>query len=451
MVFRKRQRRLRSGQEHARTGQGAHLSLLHFYVRMTAIVMVVLLSGFSAGILVERWVLDGDGSLPASVSGSDLNTIVGVIEDNYLYRPTDAGAQDEFREGLERKAIEGMVTSLDDAYTRYLVPADAAVASDQLEGAYGGVGVTLQPAHGLLVVARVTPDSPASRAGVAAGDVVRRIDGQPVDAQGEPTLTGDLRGPAGSTVTLLIERPGAAEPLSFSLVRESIIVHPVSFEMIGGTQYARIRIDIFGDRTTAELDEAIVLAGNQGAVGIVLDLRGNGGGWVRSAQETIGRFLASDAGPALYEDADPEPGGEYELPILTPSAAPSDLPVVVLVDRNTASAAEIVAGSLRDHDRALIVGEQTFGKGSVQRIFDLEDGGSLRITVAEWITPDRIRIEDQGIRPDVVVDVTAYGTTQGDPFVRSAATMLESGVTRPADLANGGGPVVTTGTPAPPR
>ena len=450
MVFRRRQRRLRTGDEHVKPRRGGELSSLHFFVRMTAIFMAVLLSGVSAGILIERWVIDGEGLRSATGNDSDLETIVGVLEDNYLYRPVEAGAQDQFREGLERKAIEGMVTSLDDAYTRYLVPAEAAVASDQLEGAYGGIGVTLQPAHGLLVVARITPDSPASRAGVAAGDVIQQIDGQPVDAGGEPTLTGDLRGPVGSTVTLLIDRPGTPAPISRSLVRETIIVHPVSFEMVSGTRYARIRIDIFGDRTTAELDEAIVMAGAQGAAGIVLDLRGNGGGWVKSAQETIGRFLAASAGPALFEDANPEPGGEYALPILNPAGAPTDLPIVVLVDRNTASAAEIVAGSLRDHDRALIVGEQTFGKGSVQRIFDFEDGASLRVTVAEWITPDRTRIEDEGIRPDVVVDSTAYGRASGDPFVDTATALLGSGISRPGDLAHGGSPA-TPATPAPPR
>ncbi len=434
MVFRTRQHRSRADNETARSRRSADLSPLHFRVRMTAILMAVLLSGFSAGILVERLAIDGAGSVKAELS--DLETIAAVIEENYFYRPADAGDEDEFREGLERKAIEGMLTSLDDVYTRYLIPADAQIASDQLEGEYGGIGVTLQPAHGLLVVARINPDSPATRAGIAAGDVIQRVDGQLVDHGGEPTLTGDLRGPVGSNVALLIQRPGAAEPISVSLAREAIIVHPVSFEMVSGTRYARIRIDIFGDRTTTELDQAIVMAGAEGATGIILDLRGNGGGWVRSAQETIGRFLVADAGPALYE-----------LPILNPTGAPTDLPIVVLVDKNTASAAEIVAGSLRDYDRALIVGEQTFGKGSVQRIFDFDDGASLRVTVAEWITPRKARIEDAGIRPDVVVDSAEYGRASGDPFVNAAATMLESGISRPTHLADAGNPASIQATP----
>lgn len=419
------------------------LSLVHYYVRMTAIFMFVLLSGFSAGILVERLVIQS--SSPEASGESDLDAVSSVIEENYYYRPTDTSERAAFQEGLERNAINGMLTSLDDRYTRYLLPEDAQIASDQLEGEYGGTGITLEPVHGTLVVVRVDPDTPAARAGVVAGDVVQRIDNRLVDQEGEPTLTGDLRGPVGSSVTLLIERPGTAEPINVSMVRESIIVHPVSFEMIPGTTYARIRVDIFGDRTTTELDQAIASAQAEGASGIILDLRGNGGGWVTAAQETIGRFLSKDAGPALFEDVTPGRGGEYELPIVNPDAGPSDLPVVVLVDKNTASAAEIVAGSLRDYDRALIVGEQTFGKGSVQRIFDFDDGASLRVTVAEWITPSKGRIQDEGIRPDVVVDSSAYGTTSGDPFVGAAVTMLENGISRPTHLAD---PRAIPGTPS---
>lgn len=448
MVFKRSRRSPRATGETTRSRRSADLSALHFYVRMTAIFMVVLLSGLSAGIVLERFVIDeGTNRSPQS----DLEAVASVLEENYYYRPSGASDQEVFRQGLERKAIEGMLTSLDDRYTRYLVPEEAQVASDQLAGAYGGIGVTVQAAHGLLVVARVTADSPASRAGVAAGDVIQRIDGRAVDEGGESTIAGDLRGPVGTAVELLIQRPGEADAIRLSLTREEIIVHPVSLEMIRGTSYARIRIDIFGDRTTAELDEAIVGAGTRGATGIVLDLRGNGGGWVTSAQETIGRFVAAREGPALIEDAEPGEGGEYTLPILNPDVAPTDLPIVVLVDRNTASAAEIVAGSLRDHNRALIVGEQTFGKGSVQRIFNFDDGASLRVTVAEWITPNKSRIENAGIVPDLMVDSAAYGRTSGDPFIRVAMSLLESGISRPTDLADAGGTAAFQATPAAPR
>lgn len=409
---------------------------------MTAIFMFVLLSGFSGGIFVERFAIHAPGT--EASEESDVEAVSSVIEESYYYRPTDTAEQADFREGLERNAIDGMLTSLDDRYTRYLLPEDAQIASDQLEGEYGGIGVTLTPVDGLLIISRIDPDTPGSRARLVAGDVVQRIDNRLVNEKGDPTLTGDLRGPVGSLVTLQVQRPGVAEPISVSLVREAIIVHPVSFEMISGTRYARIRIDIFGDRTTVELDRAIALAKTEGATGIILDLRGNGGGWVTSAQETIGRFLPEDVGPALFEDVSPGQGGDYELPIINSDSGPSGLPTVVLVDKNTASAAEIVAGSLRDYDRALVIGEQTFGKGSVQRIFDFDDGASLRVTVAEWITPSKGRIQDEGIRPDVLLDPSANGPTSGDPFVSVAVTMLDSGISRPTHLAN---PNSISGTP----
>jgi len=220
------------------------------------------------------------------------------------------------------------------------------------------------------------------------------------------------------------------------LTREVIIVHPVSFTMIEDTSIAWIRIDIFGDRTVAELDEALAAARERSATGAILDLRGNGGGWVASAQETIGRFVDDAAGPALYEDVSPGRGGEIGLPIVNPDAGPSALPLIVLVDSGTASAAEIVAGSIRDYDRALVVGAETFGKGSVQRIFDFQDGASLRVTVAEWFTPSKGRIQDEGIKPDLVVNPEEATQGPGDPFLEAAVTLLERGVTRPTELAN---------------
>jgi len=206
----------------------------------------------------------------------------------------------------------------------------------------------------------------------------------------------------------------------------------------------RIAIDIFGDRTTAELDQAIAEAETNGATGIVLDLRGNGGGWVTSAQETIGRFVSAEEGPAMFEDTSTTRGGATAMPIINGETPPTDLALIVLVDGQTASAAEIVAGSLRDYNRALVIGERTFGKGSVQRIFDFEDGASLRVTVAEWFTPSQGRIQDEGINPDVLLTIGENDSLQGDPFVLAATSFLNSGTSKPTDLAQ-----AQTSTPVP--
>jgi carboxyl-terminal processing protease len=419
------------------------LSPAHFYLRMSALFLLVLLVGMAGGVILGRETV----STKAGEGGSfaDLDAVTDVLTDNYYYRPTSPEEQTNFKSTLEQQAISGMLTSLNDDYTRYLLPVEAQIASEELEGEYGGIGVTLQEVDGQVIVGRVGPDTPAAKAGVEAGDIVERIDNRPV-AVVEGELNGfDLRGPVGSTVELTILQPASEGPITVSIVREAIIVHPVAWEQIEGTTYMRIAIDIFGDRTTQELDLALAEAEATGITGIVLDLRGNGGGWVRSAQETIGRFLPEDAGPALYEDTTPGPGNEEALPIINGEQGPTDLPLIILVDRNTASAAEIVAGSLRDYDRALIVGEESFGKGSVQRIFDFEDGASLRVTVAEWFTPSKGRIQDEGINPDVLLSTGGgTGVQAGDPFVTAAVAFLDQGKSRPTDLAK----PATQATPA---
>jgi carboxyl-terminal processing protease len=367
---------------------------------------------------------------------TDVDAVTGVLMSNYYYRPTDIEDQEVFASALEQQAISGMLSSLNDDYTRYLPPHEAQVAASELEGEYGGIGVTLQEVGGLVSVARVAPDSPAAAVGITAGDVVERIDNRPVSSI-DGDLTGlDLRGPVGSTVEVTIVQDASSAPITLTVERQAIVVHQTTWEMIPGTTYMRIAVNIFGDRTVLELDEALTAARENGTTGIVLDLRGNGGGWVKSAQETLGRFLDDSIGPALYEDSTPGRGDEIAIPIVNGDEAPSNLPLIVLVDGNTASAAEIVAGSLRDYDRALVIGEMTVGKGSVQRIFDFSDGGSLRVTVAEWFTPSKGRIQDEGVRPDVLLTATdGRSALGGDPFIAAAVSHLDRGASKPTDLA----------------
>ncbi len=425
------------------------LSVVHYVLRMTALFLFVLVAGFGMGLIIERYVLD---SSLDDAGFRDFEAVSSLVQDNYYYRPTESDDREAFNRALEQHAIGGMLTSLEDEYTQYLMPEAAQVASEQLQGEYGGVGVELTVRGGALVINRVSPEGPASRAGVSAGERVLRVDNRPVQVGTDSAPTGDLRGPIGQPVTLRIGDATGERARDVVLEREVIVVHPVSFAMFEGTSYAWIRIDIFGDRTVAELDGALQAADKSGATGIILDLRGNGGGWVTSAQETIGRFVDDANGPALYEDVSPGPGGEVGLPILNPEPGPSALPVVVVVDGGTASAAEIVAGSLRDHDRAVVLGTDTFGKGSVQRIFDFEDGASLRVTVAEWFTPDKKRIENEGIHPDFVVSPDEMNGVLVDPFLQAASTLLDRGPARSADRANAGTAVASPVTsPVPPR
>lgn len=412
-----------------------------WYLRLAAVFLLVLLTGTAAGMLIERNII----SRSQAQSPDDMRTLEAVnsiLVENYYYRPGDAADLETWEAKLEQQAIAGMLGSLDDTYTRYLEPADARTAASQLAGSYEGVGITFQ-ATDRIAITDVTEGGPAAKAGVQVGDVLVSVDGRPV-VPGDDVRSMVL-GESGTTVTLGVLRGGNATPIAIPVVRGKIVVPPVRWEMVPGTSIAYIRIDLFGDQTTALVTQFLKDAEAAGASGVILDLRANGGGWVKSAQEVIGRFVQASQGPALYEDTSSASGGEVAMPIENGTDPIYSGPLVVLVDGLTASAAEIVAGSLKDYDRALIVGRQTYGKGSVQRIFSFEDGSSMRVTVAEWLTPSRGRIQDVGVLPNVAVASHATATTDED--IAQAVALLDAGQSRPSDLAAGppATPIATPG------
>jgi carboxyl-terminal processing protease len=413
----------------------SHLGPLHYHIRMVAVVLLLLVTGLAGGMVLERYVVQGATSSERSFP--DLEAVAGVIDESYYYRPTSEEERERLDRQMEQQAIIGALSSLDDEYTRYLEPDLSATALEDLEGRYGGTGVDVVIDEGVVVVANVVADSPADEAGIQRGDVIERIDNQPVDPGNFDGIVRQLRGEVGTSVALSLTRPETGEALELELVREEIVVPPVTLRMIDGTSIGWLRITIFGNDTLAEVEDAIRTLEQQGATGIILDLRGNSGGWVTSAQGVLGRFLNPDMGPALYEDTSPDAGEEIPLPILRDENSPfSDLPMVVLVDRGTASAAEIVAGALKDYGRAVVVGEQTYGKGSVQRIFSFDDGATLRVTVAEWFTPSMGRIQQQGIQPDIEVTAEEHASTGGDPALGRAVAMLQSGDVHPGTTGN---------------
>lgn len=429
--------RLSQPQPHNASADGmprAPLSPFQLYLRLGALFVLVLLVGVAGGILIERnfgETARGEAGFP------DLQAVVDVIDNNYYYRPTSEQESEALDRRMEQQAIVGLLTTLGDEYTRYLSADQSKTAQEDLEGRYGGTGIEVRLESNQVVVSNVVPESPAEDAGIVRGDVIERIDDLLVDVSDFDGLIRQLRGDVGSRVKLSLLRPGTGTSFDVEMAREEIVVPPVTFRMVPGTSIGWVQVTIFGDRTTAGIDDALTKAKDAGATGLVLDLRGNGGGWVTSAQEVLARFISQDGGPALYEDLTPGRGGEEPLPLLGDGAMVTDLPLVVLVDRGTASAAEIVAGALKDYNRALVIGEPTYGKGSVQRIFSFSDGATLRVTVAEWFTPSRGRIQDEGIRPDLSVSFNAHAATGDDPVLAAGLTMLESGRSRPADLAEG--------------
>ncbi len=301
------------------------------------------------------------------------------------------------RQAMIRGAIRGMVKALGDPYTQYLDPRHTAILREDDTGRFEVIGATVDMVDGRLAIVDLVEGGPAERAGLRPGDVVLKIDGVVVDGMDLLDAVSLVRGPKGSTVVLTVQREGIAEPFDVTLVREEIVLPSISSRMLGnGIAYLAIRS--FNSRTVHELTQSLRKLEEKEAQALILDLRGNPGGFLDVAVEVVSRFI--DEGPALWwEEAD---GTRY--PILVKQRPTYDWPLIVLVDQGSASAAEIMAGAIQDADRGILVGTRTFGKGSVQNVHQLRDGGSLRVTTAHWLTRDGYRIQGVGLEPDVIVE-----------------------------------------------
>jgi carboxyl-terminal processing protease len=368
---------------------------------IVSVCLLIAVTSFGAGVLSEREFFSDAAS---GGGGPTVEEIQDLLASESYYWPDDPAAQALLLQEIQESALRGAPAPIGDQYTEYLPPDDAQTANDQLQGQYGGIGVYIQIVEGAVTVDAPIAGSPAEAAGLQPGDVLLAADGHPLTGLTPDEAGAVVRGPVGTTVRLTVQRPGTDSPFEVDVERQKIEVPLVTYGLDPQTSVAVIRITDFGLKTTDELDAALERAQTDGAVGIVLDLRDNGGGYVSTAQQVIGRFVPADRGPALYEDDDPKEGNELDgLEIVGGGPEVFDLPLVVLVNGNTASASEIVTGALRDYGRATIVGEPTFGKGVVQRVHDFPDGSSLRVTFAIWLTPNGQPLEGVGIEPQIPI------------------------------------------------
>jgi carboxyl-terminal processing protease len=311
-------------------------------------------------------------------------------------------------------AIRGMLASLGDDYTIFQEPEDAERSHESMQGRFEGIGIYMGMENGEVLVSRPIKGSPAMKAGLQSGDVIVGIDGEEValiiadmaEEEAVSEVANRIRGPKGSTVTLTIRRAAEGEPVEAAeifdvdIVRDEVPLLSVYSQMLAGN-IAYIQITEFKATTNDELDEALHELLPQHPTGMILDLRNNPGGYLDTAQQVLGHFYD---GVALYEemnDSAPEPFYTSEVPA---DVQVVDMPLVVLINENSASASEIVAGGLRDErPGTILLGETSFGKGSVQNIHRLSDGSSVRITIAHWFTPDMDEIQEIGITPEYIV------------------------------------------------
>ena len=359
--------------------------------------LVVLLGVFSAGVYVDQTFPEDvpllrTGAPRSQFDRGSVDQALRVIEANYYDGHLDYGKP-------SNGSVRGMVQSLGDPYSQYLDPSEYRQQQDQYASRHQGmIGITVNFTGGYPVVSSVLPQSPALQAGLMTDDVILRIDGVDAHGIGQEKASTLIRGPAGTAVTLHVRR--ADGELDVRVPRanfESPTVESVRLE--GDVLY--LRVYQFGDATEREFDSQLK-AGLPGAKGVVLDLRDDGGGFVSAATAVISRFVA---GGEAFEQRGR--GGRVDRTDVDGNHPAADVPLVVLVNGNSASASEIVAGSLQARARARLVGVKTFGKGSVQVDYQLSNGGDLHVTVGHWYLPNGHSIDKQGLTPDQPVALPA--------------------------------------------
>jgi carboxyl-terminal processing protease len=334
-------------------------------------------------------------TLPPGVSGPALiEEAWDVLHDHYVL-PDELNDRE-----LAYAAIRAMTEAVgDEGHTMFLTPEELEALEDSLSGEFVGIGVEVDTSDGEFRIADVIPNAPAEEAGLLRGDRIIAADGVPLAGLGEDEALSRVRGPEGTSVVLTIAREGRPD-FEVTLVRRPFDLELVSWTMVPGRTVALVRLESFSSGATDELRSALDAARAAGATALLLDLRGNPGGYVSEAVGVTSQFL-DDGVVFITRDRD----GKEEPSLVESGGRWTDLPLAVLVDGNTASSAEIVSSAIQDAGRGEVLGEQTFGTGTVLARFDLEDGSSLRVGTVLWLTRDGRPLWKEGLRPDVVVEL----------------------------------------------
>jgi len=320
-------------------------------------------------------------------------------------------------------AIRGMLRALGDPNTVFIDPKTAELERTQIQGEFEGIGaVVTMNENGQLVIVSPMEGQPAEQAGLRPGDIILAVDGKEITGMSLTDAVLLIRGPRGTTVTLTVLRPGEPEPLTFEIVRARIKIQTVSYRMLEeAPDIGYIRLSIFGNRTDQELRNAIFELRKQGAKAFILDVRNNPGGLLSSAIDVTSEFIGKGViVTERWSDGRERPFQAKGHGLLTDPK----IPMVLLVNRGSASASEILAGAIRDYKRGFLVGERTFGKGAVQQVYTLSDKSQLNVTVAHWLTPNGDDINEQGIMPDLEVIMTEEQIRAGEDIQLQRAIEL---------------------------
>jgi carboxyl-terminal processing protease len=335
-----------------------------------------------------------------------------IIHERFVDQPVDDLA-------LMRGAIKGMLEALEDRHTSFMTPEEFQQANEALEGEYEGIGAWVDITGDYVEIISPMRGSPAAEAGLQPNDRIIGIDGEDMTGIPGDLVLRRILGPSGTDVTLTIRR--GDDIFDVTITRATIIVPTVEYEILE-ENIGYIGLYTYGEKTTQQLRTALQEILEQDPVGLILDLRGNGGGFLNIAIQVVSEFIGE--GVVMYEQFGDGDTYTYEA---IPGGLATEIPLVVLVDEGTASASEITAGAIQDVGRAPLVGATTFGKGSVQSWVPLQDNaGGVRVTIARWLTPNGRQISEIGLEPEYIVEITPDDFAEGlDPQLDKAIEVLK--------------------------
>lgn len=383
--------------------------------------------GFAAGRFTgtEKTPLSSPTSVPTVDVGdtgtpADLQALFvpfweawNIVHQDYFLQPLDDVS-------LLDGAIRGMMDALPDDHSSYMDPRETEDFYADMTGEYDGIGAYVDTESDYLTIIRPISGFPAEAAGLLPGDQIIAVDGEDVHGVDPALVRLKVLGPAGSTVILTIVREGVDEPFDVPVTRAHIVIPSVEGKMLEGN-IAYVSISVFGDTTGSEFHDILAELLAQDPVAIILDLRNNTGGYTTTATQVASEFIGE--GVIWYEAYGD--GTQYEIQAEPGGLATGDIPLVVLVNAYSASASELVAGALQDYGRATLLGVVTYGKGSVQKLETISNGGTVRVTIAKWLTPYGRTIHEIGLTPDVVVELTTEDYKAGlDPQLDAAIQLL---------------------------
>ncbi len=391
--------------------------------------------GSGNSIVAEMGILPAAEKTPAASDASEQNGTPGdlqglfkpfwqtwgLVNDLYVDQPVDQVV-------LMRGAIKGMLEALGDEHSSYLDPKMFEESNAHLQGEeYEGIGAWVDITQDYLTIISPMPDSPAEKAGLKPGDQVIAIDGEDMTGKDGEYARQHVLGPKGSTVHLKILRQGAEEPIEVDVQRAAIVVPQVAGKMLED-DIAYVQLFTFGDETAAGLKKTLKELLDQKPKGLILDLRNNGGGYLNTAIDVVSQFIGD--GVVMYEEYG---DGRRETFQAKRGGVATDIPLVVLINKGSASASEIVAGAIQDRGRGYLVGEKSFGKGSVQNYIELVDKqGAVRVTIARWLTPNGRQIHKVGLQPDFPVEITPEDVDANrDAQLEKAIAVLTQGLLPP--------------------